>query len=208
MVTSYICCVWISYALVSHGWFNELLDLTDKIGGRPLIPSRVHAFHDCLTQCGLFDLATSGPNCTRTNKNWDWWQHTREKLDWAFINAEWQVLFLFPKGHCLTLPRFHSYHHPIIISTDGWEKQSSLKQFIFQLMRQTHHLLQQIVAACWLTHESQIMGLDNFTSNFYKKIHHLQSCLADWKTNVFGQVALNKKRIHATTEPCGLVVLG
>lgn len=30
------------------GDFNELLDTTDKLGGRPLIASRVHAFHECL----------------------------------------------------------------------------------------------------------------------------------------------------------------
>lgn len=41
------------------------------------------------------------------------------------------------------------------------------------------------------------MGLDNFTGNFYKKIHHLQGCLANWNTNVFGQVNQNKKRIRA-----------
>ena len=29
--------------------FNELLNSSDKLGGRPLIPSRVHAFHSCLS---------------------------------------------------------------------------------------------------------------------------------------------------------------
>ena len=42
------------------------------------------------------------------------------------------------------------------------------------------------------------MGLGNFIkANFLKKIHHLQGCLADWNTNVFGQVNQNKKRIRA-----------
>ena len=75
------------------GDFNELLDATDKIGGQPLIASCVHAFQECLNQCGLFDPATSGTNCTWTNKNWDWRWYIREKLDRAFINANWQVLF-------------------------------------------------------------------------------------------------------------------
>ena len=30
------------------GDFNELSDTTDKIGGRPLIAPRVHAFQECL----------------------------------------------------------------------------------------------------------------------------------------------------------------
>ena len=84
------------------------------------------------------------------------------------------------------------------MSTKGWEWRSPIKQFIFQPMWQTHPLFQHLVAMCWITHNSQVMGLDNFTFNFYKKkIHHLQGCLADWNTNVFGQVAHNKNRIRA-----------
>ncbi|XP_065616035.1 uncharacterized protein LOC136061751 [Quercus suber] len=70
------------------GDFNELLHTMDKLGGCPLIASHVHAFNDCLNHCGLFDLATNGPYCIWTNKNWDWRRHITEKLDKAFINSE------------------------------------------------------------------------------------------------------------------------
>ena len=66
------------------GDFNELLESNDKLGGRPLISSRVQAFNACLSTCGPFDLATSGPTCTWTNKNWDWKRHIRENLNKAF----------------------------------------------------------------------------------------------------------------------------
>ena len=70
------------------GDFNELLESTDKIGGRDLIPSRVQAFDNCLKRCGFFELASSGPNCTWTNKSWNWSKHIKEKLDKAFCNNE------------------------------------------------------------------------------------------------------------------------
>lgn len=111
------------------GDFNELLDSNDKFGGRPLLSSRVQAFHSCLTTCGLLELATSGPKCTWANKHWDWRCHIRERLDRAFHNAAWQLLF--PKAHCLTLPRFHSDHHPIIASTEDWETAAPQKHFFF-----------------------------------------------------------------------------
>lgn len=111
------------------GVFNELLDSNDKLGGRPLLSSRVQAFHSCLTTCGLLELATSGPKCTWANKHSDWRCHFRERLDRAFHNAAWQLLF--PKAHCLTLPRFHSDHHPIIASTEGWETAAPQKHFFF-----------------------------------------------------------------------------
>lgn len=104
---------------------------------------------------------------------------------------------LFTKGHCLTLPRLHSDHHPIIVSTKGWEQRSPVNQFIFQPMWQTHPLFHQLITNCWSSHESHVMGLDNFTDSFYKKIHHLRFCLAEWNTQVFGQVAQNKKHIRA-----------
>lgn len=74
---------------LTMGDFSELLNSPDKLGGRPLIPSRVHALHSRLS---------SGPRCTWTNKNWDWRRHIRERLDRAFRNADWQVAS--PKGHC------------------------------------------------------------------------------------------------------------
>lgn len=70
------------------GDFNELLDSSDKLGGRPLIPSRVHAFNSCLYNGGPFKVASSRPKCTWTNKNWDWRRHIREKLDRAFNNVD------------------------------------------------------------------------------------------------------------------------
>ena len=44
--------------------FNELLESMDKIGRRDLIPSLVQAFDNFLKRCGIFELASSGPNFT------------------------------------------------------------------------------------------------------------------------------------------------
>ena len=143
---------------LAMGDFNKLLNSSNKLGGRPLIPSRVHAFHSCLS---------SGPRCTWTNKNWDWRRHIRERLDKAFSNADGQVAF--PKGHCLTLPRLHSEHHPIMVSMDGWDPHRPMKQFLYQPMWQTHPLFHLVVANCWSNHEAQVHDSAQFTVDFYKK---------------------------------------
>ena len=87
---------------LAMGDFNELLNSLDKLGGRPLILSRVHAFHSCLSNCGLFEVASSGPRCAWTSNNWDWRRHIRERLDRAFSIADWQVAF--PKGYSFNSP--------------------------------------------------------------------------------------------------------
>ena len=56
---------------------------------RGLKTNNVHAFHSCLSNCGLFEVASSGLRCTWTNKNWDWRRHMRERLDRALSNADW-----------------------------------------------------------------------------------------------------------------------
>ena len=140
-------------------------------------------------------VASSGPKCTWTNKNWDWRHHIREKLDRAFSNADWQVAF--PKGHCLTLARLHSDHHPIMVYMDGWEPHRRLKQFLYQPMWQTHPLFHQAIVNCWSNHETHVQYSAHFTADFYKKILHLQACLTDWDTQIFCQMGQNKRRIRA-----------
>ena len=177
------------------GDFNELLESTDKIGGRDLIPSRVQAFDNCLKWCGFFELASSGPNCTWTNKSWNWSKHIKEKLDKAFCNNEWQ--FLFPQAHGLTLLRTHSDHHLISVSIEGWNTQKPHYTFIFQPMWLTHASFRPIVDCYWNSHNPHVMESQNFTTLFYSKIHLMQSCLTRWNSETFGEIGRNKKKLMA-----------
>ena len=119
----------------------------------------------------------------------------REKLDRAFHNAAWQLL-LFPNAHCLTLPKFHSDHHPTIVSTNEWESHSSNKQFLFQPMWQTHPFFvnlelivgQHMNSTC-LTH---MISLKTFTRKYTTFRDVLMTA-----SHIFGHVGQNKKHIRA-----------
>ena len=41
------------------------------------------------------------------------------------------------------------------------------------------------------------MESQNFTTLFYSKIHHMQSCLTRWYSETFGETGHNKKRLRA-----------
>ena len=177
------------------GDFNELLESMDKIGGRDLIPSWMQAFDDCLKWCGFFELASSGPNCTWTNKSWNWSKHIKEKLDRAFCNNEWQ--FLFPRAHGLTLLRMHLDHYPINVPIEGWNTQKPHYTFISQSMWLTHASFRPTIDCCWNSHNPYVMESQNFTTIFYSKIHHMQSYLTRWNSETFGEIGRNKKRLRA-----------
>lgn len=74
------------------GDFNELLSANDKLGGRPIIPSRANAFKECLDFCNMADLGFQGPRFTWTNKN-DFSSLIEERLDRFFANPDWCMMY-------------------------------------------------------------------------------------------------------------------
>ena len=91
----------------------------------------------------------------------------------------------------------HSDHHPISVSTEGWNTQKPHYTFIFQPIWLTHATFRPTVDCCWNSHNPHVMESQNFTTLFYSKIHHMQSCLTRWNSKTFGEIGCNKKRLRA-----------
>lgn len=94
------------------GDFNELLSTNDKLGGRPLIPSRASAFKECLDFCNMVDHGFQGPRFTWTNKN-DLSSLIQERLDRFFANPDWCLMY--PEAQVSHLARCLSDHCPIFL---------------------------------------------------------------------------------------------
>lgn len=111
------------------GDFNEVLDSHDKFGGRAINTSRASLFRNCMNTCGMSDLGFSGSRFTWTNT-----QSTgsliKERLDRAWANSSWNLLF--PNANVLHLPRTHSDHCPILLSTDPIIATPILRPFRFE----------------------------------------------------------------------------
>lgn len=133
------------------GDFNELLDSSDKLGGRPLNSLTCACLIRAYIMVVLLRLLLVGLSILAL---------IRIGIGAVILGRNWIRLSImltskvaFPKGHCLTLPRLHSDHHPIMVSTDGREPHRPLKQFLYQPMWQTHPLFHQAVVNCWSNHE-------------------------------------------------------
>ncbi|TYI08449.1 hypothetical protein ES332_A09G002500v1 [Gossypium tomentosum] len=81
--------------------FNDILTIEDKNGGLPSSPRRLMA--DCLNDCNLFDLGFKGRCFTCSNLR-ELSQLIQERLDYAFDNNQWKLMF--PKASVIHLPYF------------------------------------------------------------------------------------------------------
>lgn len=87
------------------GDFNELICCADRNFG-PIIRSGGR-LKDWIHRRAIIDMGFIGSKFTWTNNR------IKERLDRAFCNDDWRVLF--PEAFVQHLPRFKSDHYPIII---------------------------------------------------------------------------------------------
>ncbi|KAG6627511.1 hypothetical protein CIPAW_15G134000 [Carya illinoinensis] len=71
---------------------NDLLNQTDKVGGRPVTSTSIGGLKSLMDSYGLIDIGFSGPTFTWTN-NRQGKAMIRERLDWRIANALWRMLF-------------------------------------------------------------------------------------------------------------------
>ena len=133
------------------GDFNELLSANDKLGGRPLIPSRATAFKECLDLCNMADLSFQGPRFTWTNKN-DVSSLIQERLDRSFTNPDWCLLY--PEAQVLHLARCHSDHCPVLLELKPQNNGRLIRPFRFQIFWLSDSSFPNIVWNAWANQPS------------------------------------------------------
>ena len=81
------------------GDFNEILDVSEKLGGVPKDGKLLAGFQELLDDCGLDDLGFDGPPFTWCNKR-EGLALIQERLDRCVGNLDWKMLFpLFKVSH-------------------------------------------------------------------------------------------------------------
>lgn len=98
------------------GDFNDILEMSEKKGGRPASFVRCHGFRQRIDNCDLMDLIYQGPKFT-------WYNGRRgiagiwERLDRSLVNLDWKEIF--PNAIVMNLPRTDSDHSPILTLYGG-----------------------------------------------------------------------------------------
>ena len=131
----------------------------------------------------MIDIGLSGTRFT-------WSNHiplshlVQERIDRAFVNAEWNGLF--PDASVQYLERSHSDHCPVLLSLDRNQDIKLPHPFRFQLMWQSHPEFPTVVREAW----SSPTTLCTATSKFVNKAKV-------WNKNIFGNLFPRKKRVLA-----------
>lgn len=100
------------------GDFNQVLDDSEKRGGKPIAQYRARPFREMVNGCALIDIGFEGLRFT--------WSNMRrgsalveESIDRYFCNQLW--LNRFPKARVSHLPRILSDHHLVLIQSNGFK---------------------------------------------------------------------------------------
>lgn len=113
------------------GDFNNIVDLSKKVGGNQTHTTDMNNFINFLNRGILLSLNASGVPFTWTNCHTD---HTVvfERLDRVVANPLW--LNMFRNYHLHNYPIFCSNHSPILVSLNSSEEKNNYFPFKFEAM--------------------------------------------------------------------------
>ncbi|KAF7826312.1 hypothetical protein G2W53_017476 [Senna tora] len=175
------------------GDFNEYIHEGEQLSRSRRLESSMRNFRMAIDDCALVDLSFEGHAFTwcnyRPSPN-----TTHVRLDRAFGNNAWKDLF--PDCKVLHLPKGSLDHLPILISTNGFARQSFLppvqsEPFRFEKMWRRHSECADLIVSNW----SNFSGLPSSDCTVDKL-----NCMVDspslWNKNTFGHVGRNIRELQ------------
>ena len=113
-----------------------------------------------MIDCNLLKLGYNGPRLTWTNKRYS--RLVMKRLDRAFCNPSWQLLFEETK--VVHLPRTSSNHHPIFINTFPSPPHPCNRPFRLETLWFNDPSFPNVVKDVWHSHpDNAILALKEFT---------------------------------------------
>jgi exonuclease III len=169
---------------VMVGDFNDIISGDEKWGGNFPVASRIAEYNNCMNTCSMLDLGFSGPKYTWSNGQ-DISTLIMQRLDRAWVNSEWRILF--PEAYVTNLTRTHSDHCPILLSLWPSSHNSLPRPFRFENIWLSHPEFPTVVDKAWSA------PCPNLLSTF----ELFTSLVTTWNKNTFGNIFQRKKRILA-----------
>ncbi|XP_042942789.1 uncharacterized protein LOC122276973 [Carya illinoinensis] len=166
--------------------FNEILNLSEKLGGRVRPASQMRGFRDALDYCQLHSIPAVGPLYT-----WSNFQEgpalVHERLDRFINNMDW--LDLFPNCQVSNLLTPVSDHTCLVLTTEVSVQPAprTARLFKFESMWVGEQGCEESIARAWSLSSN---------SSLVDKIKQCSHHLSDWSKACFGNVRheLAKKR--------------
>ncbi|XP_035551759.1 uncharacterized protein LOC118349911 [Juglans regia] len=135
-------------AWLCAGDFNEILHQCEKIGGASRPYKQIEEFRQAVDCYGLNDIHSHGQEFTWSN-NRNGRDFTKEKIDRAFGNKEWNDIYT--QGVCNVLPAIMFDHSPLSISLHNTNHGMKKKRWCFryELAWELKEECKQVVSEAW-----------------------------------------------------------
>ncbi|KAM6564495.1 hypothetical protein CsatB_024493 [Cannabis sativa] len=173
------------------GDFNEIISHDDKIGGPRRSDSQIKAFRAVVDACKLSQLSFDGQRPTWTNKSHGS-GHVKERLDYGFINNQWDSTFLIPSLQHLDF--YRSDHRALKATITAKSDQTGTvefkSRFRFEKIWLREEACADIILANWNRGDSS--PLVQLTNN----ISDCASNLQQWHYSTFGNLRREIKDSH------------
>ncbi|KAG7942844.1 hypothetical protein I3843_15G007300 [Carya illinoinensis] len=167
------------------GDFNEILDISEKSGGRVRPASQMRGFREALDYCQLRSLPAVGPLYTWCNFR-EGPALIHERLDRFLSNMDW--LALFPNCQVSNLPTPVSDHSCLVLTTDASLQPTPRRTRLFKFESMwVGEGCEESITRAWFASSN---------SSLVDKIAQCGRYLSDWSKACFGNVRLGlaKKR--------------
>ncbi|GLT74509.1 hypothetical protein SLA2020_463010, partial [Shorea laevis] len=161
------------------GDFNDVTSQSEKFGGSPVPFYRMRAYIECMNSCNLIDLGFNGPKFTWVNMRND--GIIRERLDRAWCNPAWKVMF--PEASIHHLPRLSSDHCPILLNLDPIHPFIGNKPFRLEKFWIEHHSFRDLVTTNWLSNNQPFLDCSE----------HFKVTVRSWSRFTFDDFRKKKK---------------
>ncbi|GLT95486.1 hypothetical protein SLE2022_131660 [Rubroshorea leprosula] len=166
------------------GDFNDVIEQSEKFGGNPVCQARIRAYLDCMNICRMIDLGFIGNRFTWANMRFSH-QLIRERLDRAWANPDWKLLF--PEAALFHLPRTSSDHCPLLLDLNPSYPRVGTRPFRMEKFWLNHPEFQNLVHQIW--------SMDG--SNTSVCLDRTMSQAKSWSKLTFGDIFKRKKKLLA-----------
>ncbi|XP_042952207.1 uncharacterized protein LOC122289289 [Carya illinoinensis] len=162
-------------ASMCAGDFNEILHQKEKQGATSRPYKQIEAFRKVVEICGLHDLHSQGQRFTWSN-NKSGREFTKERIDRAMVNKEWNELF--SSASCTALATIKSDHSPLYINkqNSGNGKRKRRTCFRYEANWDLKEECTKVVEKAW---KAAKMGGEGANS-MRQKLEHCQRGLLQW----------------------------
>ncbi|CAA7042046.1 unnamed protein product [Microthlaspi erraticum] len=153
------------------GDFNEMLNISEKVGGPQRTESSFWDFRTMVTNCKIREFRCSGNTLL-----WAGWRDriwVQCRLDRSFGNDEW--FQLFPRSQLAYLDMYASDHRPLRVSFAFEPSDHSRGRFYFDKRMISHEGFEEVIRRGWMTETKGI------SSSLTDRITNCRREMARWK---------------------------